>query len=149
PLLLIGLLLLRLSTGFALLLLALVAVGLLVALLPRAARAETQLALRNIGRARGRSATTLVALFVGVFAIGLGLVLGQSLKDFIASRNATVNQDNAYILATGQDAPLVAVQLGRLSGVANKQVSLAAPARLIAINGQPAPTTSAPSETAD
>jgi ABC-type antimicrobial peptide transport system permease subunit len=88
-----------------------------------------------------------VALFVGVFAIGLGLVLGQNLKDFLASRNAAVNQDNAYILANSQDAPQVEAQLGRLPSVSNEQVSLAAPARLIAINGQPAPTTSAPSET--
>src|SRR6185437_10934680 len=57
PFLLIGLLLLRLSTGFGVLLLALVAAALLVAFLPRAARAETQLALRNIGRAGVRSAT--------------------------------------------------------------------------------------------
>jgi putative ABC transport system permease protein len=149
PFLLIGLLLLRLSTGFGVLLLALVAAGLLVAFLPRAAQAETQLALRNIGRARVRSATTLVALFVGVFAIGLGLVLGQNLKDFIASRNAAVNQDNAYILANSQDAPLVAAQLGKLTNASNEQVSLASPARLVAINGQPAPTTSAPSETAN
>jgi len=149
PFLLIGLLLLRLSAGFGALLLALVAVALLVAFLPRAARAETQLALRNIGRARVRSATTLVALFVGVFAIGLGLVLGQNLKDFLASRNAAVNQDNAYILANSQDAPLVAAQLVRLPSVSNEQVSLAAPARLIAIDGQHTPTTSGPSETAN
>ena len=148
PFLLLGLLL-HLSAGFGVLLLALVAVGLLVAFLPRAAQAETQLALRNIGRARVRSATTLVALFVGVFAIGLGLVLGQNLKDFIASRNAAVNQDNAYVLANSQDAPLVAAQLGKLPSVSHEQVSLAAPARLIAINGQPAPTTSVQSETAN
>ncbi|HEU4784749.1 MAG TPA: FtsX-like permease family protein [Ktedonobacterales bacterium] len=149
PFLLIGLLLLRLSAGFGVLLLALVAAGLLVAFLPRTAQAETRLALRNIGRARVRSATTLVALFVGVFAIGLGLVLGQNLKDFIASRNAAVNQDNAYILANSQDASLVAAQLGRLPSVSNQQVSLAAPARLVAINGQPVLTTSVPSETAN
>jgi ABC-type antimicrobial peptide transport system permease subunit len=79
----------------------------------------------------------------------LGLVLGQNLKDFIASRNAAVNQDNAYILANSQDAPLVAAQLGMLPSVSNEQVSLAAPARLIAIDGQPTQTTSGPSETAN
>ncbi len=149
PFLLIGLLLLRLSPGFGALLLALVAMGALVAVLPAAARAEIQLAMRNIGRARVRSATTLVALFVGVFAIGLGLVLGQNLKDFIATRNTTVNQDNAYILASSQNAPLVADQLARLANVTNEQVSLAAPARIVAINGNPAPTTPAQGETAN
>ncbi len=140
PFLLVGLLLARLSPGFGALLLALVVMGGLVAVLPASARAEIQLAMRNIGRARVRSATTLVALFVGVFAIGLGLVLGQNLKDFIATRNATVNQDNAYILASSQNAPLVAAQLARLANVTNEQVSLAAPARIVAINGHPAPT---------
>ena len=149
PFLLIGLLLVRLSPGFGALLLALAGMGALVAVLPASARAEIQLAMRNIGRARVRSATTLVALFVGVFAIGLGLVLGQNLKDFIATRNATVNQDNAYILASSQNAPLVADQLARLANVTNEQVSLAAPARIVAINGHPAPTTPAQGETAN
>jgi len=141
PFLLTGLLLLWLAPGFGLLLLALVAIGVIVAVLPRAARAEVQLATRNIGRARVRSATTLVALFVGVFAIGLGLALGQNFKDFLAAQNATVNQDNAYILANSQDAPLVAAQLKQIPDVSNEQVSYAAPARLVAINGHPAPTT--------
>jgi predicted lysophospholipase L1 biosynthesis ABC-type transport system permease subunit len=140
PFLIAGLLLLRLAPGFGVLLLALVASALVVAVLPRAARAEVQLALRNVGRARVRSATTLVALIVGVFAIGLGLALGQNLKDYLAARNATVNPDNAYILASGQDAPLVAAQLKQLHDVSDEQVSYAAPARLVAINGQPAPT---------
>lgn len=147
--LLISFLLLRVSAAFGALLLALVAIGALVACLPRTARTEIQLSLRNIGRARVRSATTLVALFVGIFAIGLGLVLGQNLKDFIFTRGALVNQDNAYILANSQDAPLVAAQLGQLPSVANEQVSLAAPTRILAINGRPASSIPAQSETAN
>ena len=143
PFLLLGLLLLRLAPGFGVLLLALVAIGAIVAILPGAARAEIQLAMRNIGRSRIRSATTLVALFVGVFAIGLGLALGQNFKDFLASQNAAVNRDNAYILASSQDAPRVAAQLRQIPNVANEQVSYAAPARLVAINGHPAPTSAA------
>jgi putative ABC transport system permease protein len=38
------------------------------------------LALRNLGRQRGRTVTTQSALFVGVFAVGLILVLGQGLQ---------------------------------------------------------------------
>ncbi|HEU5347137.1 MAG TPA: FtsX-like permease family protein [Ktedonobacterales bacterium] len=138
PFLLFGAALLRLAPGFGLLLLVLLALALLIAFLPASVRAQVQLSLRNIGRARVRSATTLVALFVGVFAIGLGLVLGQNLKDFIFARGATVNPDNAYILASSQDAPLVEAQLRQIANVSNEQVSWAAPTRLVAINGRPA-----------
>lgn len=149
PFLLAGLLLLRISAGFGLLLLAFTFAGVLVAFLPAVARTEVQLATRNIGRARVRSATTLVALFVGVFAVGLGLVLGQNVKDFIAARSTAVNQDNAYILANSLTAPLVAAQLQHMSDVSNEQMFLAAPAQLTAINGQPAPTPSTHSDTSN
>jgi predicted lysophospholipase L1 biosynthesis ABC-type transport system permease subunit len=135
PLLLTGLALLRVSAGFGALLLAVVVSGMVVAALPRSAQAGIQLALRNIGRARVRSATTLLALFAGVFAVGLGLLLGRNVKDFIASRNAAVNQDNAYVLATSALAPRVAAQLAQLPHVTHELISLAVPDRIVAING--------------
>jgi predicted lysophospholipase L1 biosynthesis ABC-type transport system permease subunit len=140
PLLLVGAALLRLSPGFGALVLALVAAAALVAALPKAGRAETQLALRNIGRARVRSATTLAALFVGVFAVGLGLVLGQNLKSFIYARGSAVNQDNAYILAASREAPEIQAAVSRLGDAQNVVISLAAPARVLAINGRPLPS---------
>jgi predicted lysophospholipase L1 biosynthesis ABC-type transport system permease subunit len=142
PLLFIALPLVRFSAGFGALLLALVALEVLVACLPRRTRAEVQLSLRNIGRARTRSATTLVALFVGVFAVGMGLALGGSLKNVLAARAAVVNRDNAYILASSVDAPAVAAHLAGITGVTNQQVSLAVPDRIVAINGQPVATSS-------
>ena len=135
PPLLVGLVLLRVAAGFGALLLLAVAGGVLVALLPRSARAAVQLALRNIGRARVRSAVTLLALFVGVFAIGLGLLLGQDLKDFFASRNAAVNQDDAYVLVASASAPAVAAQVALLPNVTHEQTSLAVPDRILAVNG--------------
>ena len=137
PFLVVGLLVWRPAPGFGALLLAVGAVSLGAGLLPTTARAEAQLALRNIGRARARSATTLVALFIGVFAVGLGLVLGQNLKEFVAARNATVNQANTYILATSQQAPQVAAQIAHLSGVTHEQTSLAVPDQITMVNGQP------------
>jgi predicted lysophospholipase L1 biosynthesis ABC-type transport system permease subunit len=141
PLLLVGVVLLRLSPGFGALVLVLVAAAALVAVLPKAGRAETQLALRNIGRARVRSATTLAALFVGVFAVGLGLVLGQNLKSFIYARGSAVNQDNAYILSSSREAPQVEAAISRLGDAENVVISLAAPARVLAINCRPLPPT--------
>ena len=57
--------------------------GIVIVLLPRSWKSSTKMALRNIGRQRARTTTTLLALFVGVFTIGLILVLGQDLRDKI------------------------------------------------------------------
>jgi predicted lysophospholipase L1 biosynthesis ABC-type transport system permease subunit len=124
------------APSFGVPLLALVLCWLFVACLPRAARASVRLALRNIGRAKVRSATTLVALFVGVFAIGLGLILGQGLKGALAQLNATHNRYNAYILASSADGPVVAQRLAQIPGLANEDITVAVPDRIVAINGR-------------
>jgi putative ABC transport system permease protein len=74
---------------FGFLLLALTVVGFLIVLLPRTWKSSTKMALRNIGRQRARTTTTLLALFVGMFTIGLILVLGQDLRDTINNALAT------------------------------------------------------------
>ncbi len=78
---------------FAPLFVPLGALMLLLVALPRTWKANVKLALRNIGRQRIRTITTMVALLIGVFGIGLILVLGQNIKD----------QVNAVLLA--QDRP--------------------------------------------
>src|SRR5579885_3623219 len=60
----------------------------LVLFMPRSWKTSVMLAYRNLGRQRVRTTTTLTALFVGVFAIGLILVLGQGLKDTVNSELA-------------------------------------------------------------
>jgi putative ABC transport system permease protein len=69
--------------------------------LPRAWRGHLKLALRNFGRQRARSVTTLVGLFVGVFAVGLILVVGQGVEAQYAVAGQTINatlgvQPSAY-----------------------------------------------------
>jgi putative ABC transport system permease protein len=127
----------RLSLGFTVLLVVLAILGLVAGMLPRPAKAEVRLALRNIGRARARSATTLLALFIGVFAVGLGLSAGQALRAFIAQRSATVNQDNAYVIAAGSDVATASQQIALLPNVTHEQITLATPDRIIAVNGKP------------
>ena len=129
--------LIRLSPGFGVLVLALVLAGLLVVLLPRPAKSGVRLALRNIGRARLRSATTLVALFAGVFAIGVGVALGQGLKESFTRLVASVPRASAYIIAPATDAPIVARQLAGAPGLTGEQVNIAAPDRIVAVNGVP------------
>jgi predicted lysophospholipase L1 biosynthesis ABC-type transport system permease subunit len=75
--------------------------------LPRPWKTHARLALRNFGRQRARTATTEVALFTGVFAVGLILVLGQGLK-------AQYGQPSNAI-----DASVGVVQLAQAPAVAN------------------------------
>src|SRR5258708_12753750 len=74
--------------GFGGILLAASLLGFVIVLLPRTWKSSTKMALRNIGRQRARTTTTMLALFVGVFAIGLILPLGQDVR-------ATVNNPAA------------------------------------------------------
>src|SRR6266571_178023 len=71
--------------------------GFVIVLLTRTWKASTKMALRNIGRQRGRTTTTLLALFVGVFTIGLILVLGQDLRDNI---NAAIAKNLTFNMVT-------------------------------------------------
>jgi putative ABC transport system permease protein len=127
----------RLSPGFGALVAALVVAGVVVVALPRSAKQGVRLALRNIGRARIRSATTLVALFAGVFAIGVGVALGQGLKDSFTRLAASSPTANAYVLAPSADAPAINQQLANAPGLTSMQVNLAAPDRIVAVNGVP------------
>lgn len=74
---LISTLLLFVLPAFGSLLLGVTLLGYVVVFLPRSWKVNTKLALRNVGRQRARTTTTLLALFIGVFALGLILVLGQ------------------------------------------------------------------------
>jgi putative ABC transport system permease protein len=130
-------LLLRRLPDLAALVAAGVVGGALVVVLPRSFRAGIRLALRNIGRARLRSATTLIALFAGVFAIGVGLALGQGLKDGFTRLAANTPNASAYVIAPSADAPTVARQLAGAPGLSGMQVNLAAPDRILAVNGVP------------
>ncbi|MBJ7597805.1 MAG: hypothetical protein DLM67_08305 [Candidatus Nephthysia bennettiae] len=62
------------------LMLLLTAAAWLVTLTPASWKATTRLGLRGIGRQPTRTATTLVALFVGVFCVGLIVVLGIDIR---------------------------------------------------------------------
>ncbi len=128
---------LRFSPDVGVLLAALALAALLTATLPRPAKASVRLALRNIGSARMRSATTLVALFAGVFAIGVGLALGQGLKDSFTRFAASVPNSNAYVIAPSADAAAIQRQLAGAPGLSDMQVNLAAPDRIVAVNGVP------------
>jgi putative ABC transport system permease protein len=122
---------------FGFLLLGATLLGFVIVLLPRTWKSTTKIALRNVGRQRARTTTTLLALFVGIFTIGLILVLGQNLRDKINNALATSLNYNVITVATGTDATSLQSQLGTIPGVTKQKHTVIASTPPLKINGQP------------
>ena len=75
------------------------------------------LAYRNLGRQRVRTTTTLTALFVGVFAIGLVLILGQGIKDAINTTLSTLFTHNVFVVVSPNQKQGVQDQIVGLRGI--------------------------------
>ena len=84
---------------------------------PRSWKTAVMLAYRNIGRQRIRTTTTLTALFVGVFAIGLILVLGQGIKDTINNTLNTLFTRNVFVIVSPKQKTTLTNQLPYLKGI--------------------------------
>ncbi|HYA99561.1 MAG TPA: FtsX-like permease family protein [Ktedonobacteraceae bacterium] len=84
---------------------------------PRSWKTSVMLAYRNLGRQRLRTTTTLTALFVGVFAIGLILILGQGIKDTINSTLSTLFTHNVYVVVPPNQKQAVQRQLAQSKGI--------------------------------
>jgi putative ABC transport system permease protein len=84
---------------------------------PRSWKTAVMLAYRNLGRQRVRTTTTLTALFVGVFAIGLILVLGQGIKDTINDTLSTLFTRNVFVIVSPKQKPTLEHQLPYLKGI--------------------------------
>ncbi len=89
----------------------------LVMFTPRSWKTPVMLAYRNMGRQRLRTTTTLTALFVGVFAIGLVLVLGQGIKDTITSTLDTLFTRNVFIATQPKQEGIIQSQIAHQKGV--------------------------------
>jgi predicted lysophospholipase L1 biosynthesis ABC-type transport system permease subunit len=123
--------------AFGILFLAISALGIVVLLLPRNAKANVKMALRNLGRQPGRTVTTMVALFIGVFAIGLILVLGQNIKDKINNALASNLQYNTVVIANAGNNAAVKQKLSQISFIQGEQVNTAAQTVPVSVNGVP------------
>jgi len=84
---------------------------------PRSWKTAVMLAYRNMGRQRVRTTTTLTALFVGVFAIGLILILGQGIKDAINNTLSTLFTRNVFVIVSPNQRQAVERQLANLKGI--------------------------------
>lgn len=89
----------------------------LVVFTPRSWKTAVMLAYRNLGRQRLRTTTTLTALFVGVFAIGLILILGQGIKDAVNTTLSTLFTHNVFVVAPPNQKQIVQDQLTSLKGI--------------------------------
>jgi predicted lysophospholipase L1 biosynthesis ABC-type transport system permease subunit len=89
----------------------------LVMFTPRSWKTAVMLAYRNLGRQRLRTTTTLTALFVGVFAIGLILIMGQGIKDSINTTLNTLFTHNVFVVVPPNRKQAVRDQLGLAKGI--------------------------------
>jgi putative ABC transport system permease protein len=122
---------------FGFLLLGLSLLGFVIVLLPRTWKSTTKIALRNVGRQRARTTTTLLALFVGIFTIGLILVLGQNLRDKINNALATSLNYNVVTVAENNDASSLQSQLATIPGLTKHKQTIIASTSPLTISGQP------------
>ena len=122
---------------FGILLFAASMLGIVTVLLPRSWKVSTKMALRNIGRQRTRTTTTVLALFIGVFTIGLVLTLGQDLQSQISSLFAQSLTYNVVATTSGADTTTLQAKFGSVPGVLKTRTDTFTPALPVAINGQP------------
>ena len=122
---------------FGILLFVAALLGIVVVLLPRTWKSSTKMALRNIGRQRTRTTTTMVALFIGVFTIGLVLALGQDLQTQISNAFAQNLTYNVVAMTSGSDTSTLQAKLGTVPGISKTRADTFTQVLLVAINGQP------------
>ncbi len=122
---------------FGAILLAISLMGIVVVLLPSSWKASTKMALRNIGRQRARTTTTVLALFIGVFTVGLVLALGQDLQAQINSAFAQNLTYNVVAVTSGSDTATLQSKLGTVPGLAKSRTDLFTQTVPVAIDGQP------------
>ncbi len=116
---------------------ALSLLGVVVALVPRNWKSNVKMALRNIGRQRTRTVTTMVALFIGVFAIGLILALGIGIRNDINGLLATGSTYNSFIVVNSGDKAAVDNELTHIKGLKGELVNTVAQVNPVSVDGRP------------
>ena len=111
----------RFQPLFALLLFVLALAGFGIVLLPRTWKAVVKMALRNLGRQRTRTTTTMLALFVGIFTIGLILVLGQDLREQVNKTLSNTLSYNVFSITSNDDTAKLRSKLNKLPGLTSFQ----------------------------
>ncbi len=122
---------------FGILLFAASLLGIVVVLFPRTWKVSIKMALRNIGRQRARTTTTLLALFIGVFTVGLVLALGQDLQVQISNSFTQSLTYNVVATTNGSDTTALQTKLNTIPGLSKSRSDTFTQAMPIAINSKP------------
>src|SRR6185312_14463420 len=137
----VGVFLIIKAPAFGALALTLAVLITILPFLPRTGKANTRMAMRNLGRESTRSVTTMVALFVGVFGIGLILALGQNIKYEVNAALSTQIKYNSFIIAGVKDKPAVDAQVAKTKDIEGKAVVTSIAQDIpVAINSTPIAT---------
>jgi putative ABC transport system permease protein len=111
--------------------------GVVVVLLPRSWKVSTKMALRNLDRRRARTMTTILALFIGVYGIGLIVGLGH---DVVTQTSSVVNQNAPYNLVatvSGKDSSALQAGLSTIPGLTSHREDPFVASVPRSIDGQP------------
>ena len=122
---------------FGILLGVLSLLGFLVVLMPRTWKVSTKMALRNVGRQRSRTITTMTALFIGVFTVGLVVALGQDLQSEISNAFVQNAAYNVTVQTTGKDTTTLAGKLNTIPGISKSRTDTSIQVMPTKINGKP------------
>src|SRR5437667_1836334 len=123
--------------AFGILLFAASLLGIVIVLLPRTWKSSTKMALRNIGRQRTRTTTTMLALLIGFFTIGLVLALGNDLQTQINNSFAQNLTYNVVTMTSGTDTTTLQAKLGTVPGLSKTRTDTFTQTTPVAINGTP------------
>ncbi|MBV8302185.1 MAG: ABC transporter permease, partial [Candidatus Dormibacteraeota bacterium] len=100
----------------------------------------------NIGRQRARTTTTLLALFVGIFTIGLILVLGQDISTELSNAFGNLATYNVFVVASPADSARASSATQQLPGLEGRQVTEDIGVRPDTVRGVPVATLLGPQQ---
>jgi putative ABC transport system permease protein len=132
-----SMLIMQVLPAFGILLMLFPLMGIAVLLAPRTWKASTKMALRNLYRQRARTTTTMLALFVGIFTIGLILILGQNLHTQIDNALANMLNYNVFTITSNEDTTKLQNKITSIPGLQAYQRHTLASTAPIAINDNP------------
>ncbi|HLG62484.1 MAG TPA: FtsX-like permease family protein [Ktedonosporobacter sp.] len=101
-------------------------------------RTNVKLALRNIGNRKGQTTTTILATFIGIFAIGLIIILAPNMRAVLTRTAAKSQVDyNLFITSAGTESTKLQTVLPSLQGLSSYAQFSTALTKPLTINSTP------------